>query len=394
MDHAEITPIELLKQPFVIHSINTYTSIFVEVMAASLDLTDDQVQLLLRAMHRQATAVLKSKGVEYTDLKPALTPRSNRYEAAYIFDSSKATSWSYGSEFAMAWLPALRAAGGPTRTAILEGDIIGLPSPTIWQILDRQLVRPSGQEVPRLSSEQYYVVYFTNVSKAQLTALDQEIRSNSPAYLGFVDCSAWTPLKTSLPLPQVALRVDNKIITAEDDDGHANLRAYPFEDFKFDVVGVNEDLYSTLLDFRIDMGVPQWGASDSATALGVLSGTMRDIASMTLEISETRFDYLTSEEPGRGHGASIRKAGLAAFDRHELAAAIKKELDKSLLFNLRSVEGSKKVNGESVPAPENDALLFTVQVEFPDLDGVRQRYQVGIKYDATAHQGEVTTMFG
>lgn len=394
MSDAEMPTVEFLKQPFVIHSINTYTSILIESIADFLKLDDGQVQLLLRAMHRQVAETLERSGIKYSDLKPALTPRSDRHEVAFIFDSSKAKSSNYGGEFSKAWLAALRTSGGPARTAISEGDIIGLPTPRIWQLLNEQLVRPSTQDLPRLSSEQYYVVYFTNVSAAQLTRLDQEMRINSLAYLGYVDCSGWTPLKTSLPLPQVALRVDQKIITAEDDAGNSNLRGYPFEDFGFEVVGVNEDLYSTLLDFRIDMGVPQWGASDSATALGVLSGSMRDIASMTLEISEARFAYLTSEQPGYGHGASIRKAGLSGFDRHALAAAIKQELDKSLLFNLRSVTGSKTVDGELIAAPENDALLFTVQVEFPDLEHAQQRYQVGIKYDAATHRGEVTTMFG
>ena len=121
---------------------------------------------------------------------------------------------------------------------------------------------------------------------------------------------------------------------------------------------------------------------------------MRDIASMALTIDERRFDYLTGEEPGYGHGASIKKAGLAGFDRFALAEAIKKELAKSLLFNLRSIAGSKQVEGKRVAAPENDALMFTVQVEYPDLAGVQQRCQVGVKYNPREHRGEVITMFG
>ncbi len=391
---APITTDQLLQRPFVIHSINGYTNVMIEVMARTLGLEDSGVQTLLRVMHVQVTELLSSKGIDYSDLKHALTPRSDKFEIAFVFDSSRSTSWSYGDEFSRVWLAALSTAGGPKRTAISEGDIIGLPAGAIWQLLDEQLVRPPEQETPWLSPEQYFVVYFTNVSKAELAALDREMRANSTAYLGYVDCSGWTPLKTSLPLPQVALRVDNKVITAEDDDGNANLRGYNFNKFGFEVVGVNDDLYGTLLDFRIDMGVPQWGATDSTIALGALSGTMRDIASMTLTIDERRFEYLTSEEPGYGHGASVKKAGLAEFDRVALAAAIKEELAKSLLFNLRSVAGTRTVDGERVAAPENDALMFTVQVEFPDLAGAQQRYQVGVKYDPLEHRGEVTTMFG
>ncbi|GAA3920748.1 hypothetical protein [Microbacterium invictum] len=381
-------------QPFTIHSINGYTNVFIDVMAETLGLGDSGVQTLLRTMHSQVSSILKDKGVSYADLKSALTPQSGKHEIAFIFDSSQATSWQYGEEFSRAWLAALSIAKGPKRTAISEGDIIGLPAQFVWQLLDQQLVRPAEQEVPSLSPEQYFVVYFTNVSKAQLTALDREVRAKSVAYLGYVDCSGWTPLKTGLALPQIALRLDKKIITAEDDDGNANLRGYRFDEYGFEIVGVDEDLYGTMLDFRIDMGIEQWGASDSAIALSALSGVMRDIASMALTIDERRFEYLTSEEPGYGHGASVKKAGLAGFDRFALADAIKKEISKSLLFNLRSVAGSKTVGGKRMAAPENDALMFTVQVEFPDRTGAKQRYQVGVKYDPRKHAGEVATMFG
>lgn len=316
----------LLRQPFVIHSINGYTNVFIEVMAETLGLGDSGVQTLLRTMHSQVSGILKDKGVNYADLKSALTPQSDKHEIAFVFDSSQATSWSYGEEFSRAWLAALSIAGGPKRTAISEGDIIGLPALIVWQLLDQQLVRPAERDVPWLSPEQYFVVYFTNVSSAQLAVLDREMRAKSVAYLGYVDCSGWTLFKTGLPLPQIALRLDKKIITAEDDDGNANLRGYRFDEYGYEIVGVEEDLYGTMLDSRIDMGIVQWGAADSAIALGALSGVMRDIASMALAIDERRFDYLTSEQPGYGHGASIKKAGLAGFDRFALAEAIKKEL--------------------------------------------------------------------
>ncbi|GMM97581.1 hypothetical protein MTsN4n12_29930 [Microbacterium sp. MTN4-12] len=223
---------------FVIHSINGYTNVFVEVMAETLGLDEGGVQTLLRSMHAEVSASLKNKGVNYADLKSALTPQSDKHEIAFIFDSSRATSWMYGEEFSRAWLAALSVAGGAQRTAISEGDVIGLEPHILWQILDQQLVRPSEQVTPWLSPEQYFFVYFTNVSNAQLAVLDREMRTESAAYLGYVDCSGWTPLKTGLALPQVALRLDKKIITAEDDDGNANLHGYRFDEFGYEVVGV------------------------------------------------------------------------------------------------------------------------------------------------------------
>ncbi len=121
---------------------------------------------------------------------------------------------------------------------------------------------------------------------------------------------------------------------------------------------------------------------------------MRNISSMDLMLSEERFKYLTNEDHGRGHGGSIRKAGLAGLDRLELSEVIKKELDKGLIYNLRSIEGSKTIEGTRVAEAKNDALMFSVQVEFSDISKTPQRYQVGIKYDTTKHCGEVVTMYG
>ncbi|HWT39975.1 MAG TPA: hypothetical protein VN081_01715 [Dongiaceae bacterium] len=389
-----IAPTSLEGEPFVIHSINGYTNVLIEVIAETQDLSDNEVHKLLHTMHQQVISTLSAKGVNYNDFSTALTPRSDKHEIAFVFDSLQSTSLHYGGEFSEVWLSALRLSGGPTRTAILEGDVIGLQPELVWKILDEQLVRPLGQKTPQLSSEQYFVVYFTNISDSHLSKLDHTMRLLSPAYLGYINCSGSVLFKTGLPLAQVALRIDNKIITTEDEDGNANPHGYAFNKFGFNVIGVNEDLYGTLLDFKIDMGIPDWNESDGAIALGALSGIMRNIAGMTLTIDDTRFEYLKSEEPGYGHGVSIRKAGLGNLSKDRLAEAIKNELSKSLLYNLRSVAGSKLIDNERIAAPENNALLFSVQVEFPDNNGLKQRYQVGIKYQADKHRGEVTTMFG
>ncbi len=238
----------------VIYAINAYSNVLVEVATNTLNLADVEVQNLLHDMHRHVTEALNTQGINYVDLRWALTPRPSRHEIAFIFDVSKSTNALYGEEFSKIWLKAMSAAGGPKRTAILEGDIIGSQPDAVWQVMDEQL----GLNGEVDTSGQYFVVYLTNISNAQLVVLDYEMRTNSAAYLGYVDCSCWNSFKTALMLPQVALRVDDQIITVEDDDGYTNLRGYPFEDFGFHIVGVDEVLYGTMLEFRIDIGASQW----------------------------------------------------------------------------------------------------------------------------------------
>lgn len=380
-------------QPLVaIHAINAYTNVFIEATANELNLADSEIQALIGGMFNNVNETLEKRNINYSDLRWALTPRSDRSEVAFIFDSSKAVSPFYGEEFSEIWLAAMDIAGGPRKTAILEGDILEPLTNRARQAIDQQLSYSDSRNNSRNATRQYFVVYFTNVSGSQLEVLDQQMHSKSNAYLGYIDCSCWSPFKGALLLPQVGLRIENRMITVEDDEGNANLRGYPFKDFGYEVVGVDEILYGTMLEFRIDIGASQWSAQDTSVSIGALSGVLRDISSMNLILDEARFKYLTDEVAG--HGTSILKAGLAGLSRHRLTDAIKKELSKGLLYNLRSVEGSKIVKGVKVSEPKNDALMFSVQVEFPDITNTPQRYQVGVKYDTAKHRGEIVTMYG
>src|SRR5699024_8701702 len=126
-----------------------------------------------------------------------------RRETAFVFDSTTTESNWYGLEIAKAWIPALHA-HGPNPTAVSVGDVLDLPWELVWQVLGEKLVRVG--EFPRLNPSSYFVVYFTNMTANQVSKMDAAIRQNSGAYLGYIDCSTWSPFKAGLLLPQVGLR--------------------------------------------------------------------------------------------------------------------------------------------------------------------------------------------
>ncbi|WP_348681632.1 hypothetical protein, partial [uncultured Microbacterium sp.] len=234
------------------------------------------------------------------------------------------------------------------------------------------------------STELYFVVYMTNISPAQLRAMHADFEGSSGAYLGYVDCSTWNVLKLGLSLPQVALRVRDSIITDQDDVGTPNQVGYPFEENGFAIVGVAEELYGPLLGFRLDNGVPKWADEDSSIALTVLGGDRQPMSTTSVIIDERRIEYLSN-----GHGGSLAGAGLAGLDPEELAEAIRAKLDLGLIYNLRFVEGKRG----GVQDSTLDAMMFTVQVEFPHASGSVRRYLVGMKYLAATHTCEVVTFY-
>jgi hypothetical protein len=214
--------------------------------------------------------------------------------------------------------------------------------------------------------------------------MDAALRASMPAYLGYIDCSTWTPIKSCMLLPQYAIRDGDALIVPADEDGLPHI-ILPETECNYRLVGVEQGLYGVLLEHRMDNGVPGWADDDSAIALTALGGSQGPLRALKLDIDERRFGYLTSED--KGHGVSVRRAGLDGLSREQLVKAIEAKIGSGLIYNLRFVDGTR----DGKPAPENNALMFTVQVEFPDEAGKVRRYQVGIKYMPTSHTGEMVT---
>ncbi|MHA7245476.1 hypothetical protein [Arthrobacter tecti] len=374
-------PIEAPDSAFTIHSLNNYTNVYVSSSATALNLDSEHVGDLIHELHRETTRELAKGGVKYTNLRWALTPRTTHAEVAFLFDSTAVGSNYYGFELSKAWLPALWR-HGPHRTAISQGDILNAPPDWVWKELDEHLVRTD--DFPRLATEQYYALYLTNMSRTQVSTMDAALRDSTAAYLGYIDCSTWTPLKSFMLLPQYAIRDDDALVVPADENGSPHVIP-PTTDNGFRLVGVEEPLYGVLLDHRMDNGIPEWADEDSALTLTALGGMQSPLRELKLDLDERRFNHLTSET--NGHRASFRRAGLDGLSREELVQAIEAKIRSGLMFHLRFIRGTR--DGE--PAPENNALMFTVPVEFPDDTAKVRRYQVGIKYTPASHTGEVVT---
>lgn len=381
MTNESEIPTEVLGSAFTIHSLNNYTNVYISSSVATLSLDSDDVGGMIHELHRETTRELAKGGVEYADLRWALTPRATHAEIAFVFDSTAAGSNHYGFELPKAWLSALWR-HGPQRTAISQGDLLNAPPGWVWKELDEHFVRTN--DFPRLATEQYYALYLTNMSRTQVSKMDAALRDSTAAYLGYIDCSTWTPLKSFMLLPQYAIRDGDALIVPADEDGLPHITP-PTKDHDFRLVGVEQTLYGVVLDHRMDNGVPDWADEDSALTLTALGGGQSPLSRLKLDLDERRFTHLTSETDG--HGASVRRAGLDGLNREELAQAIEAKIQSGLMFNLRFAHGTR----DGQPAPENDALMFTVPVEFPDDTGTVRRYQVGIKYSPASHSGEVVT---
>lgn len=367
-----------VEQEFTIHLLNTYDSIFFPVIGGLTNNSPSILQRMAREMHKVVVDQLAVGGIKYTDLRAALTPARDRKQVAFVFDSILAGD-SYGEEIAKSWLPALRKYG-PEKTAIMQGDLIGLPAPLVHSELEKHLV--GSEDFTRTSPEMYFVVYFTNLSKNQMTAMATMLKETAASYLGYVDCSTWIPLKRAMTLPQFGLRLKNSMIMREI-EGYSNGQFYPVEENGFKILGIDEHYYDALLTFRLDQGIPAWAAADGDMSLNVLGARNEPVLQMNVRINESRIENLL-----KNHYQSLESAGLVGLNSGEISASIKEKMGRGLIYNLRFQNGTRA----GVPAPENDAYMFTMLTEFPDVEGKIRQFTISIKYSPETHVGEVVTI--
>lgn len=368
-------------KPFTIHSLNNYTNVGLTSLVEALELGPRAVRALILGGYLSVESQLAAVGIKYASLKGALVPNNRRYEAAFFFDSTRIDSDSYGLEIADCWIPAL-AQVGPATTAMSVGDIVNLPSGLVWKQLDKHLVRE--KPFPRVPSQHYFVAHITNLSEGQLERFHAAIGVATDAYIGYVDTTTWKPIMTGMLLPQVGLRSGDKIITAQIEGDVPNPASYPFESNGFKSVGIDETNYGTYLDYRLDNGIPQWAAQDSGFSLTALGGDQQPVATSGLSIDDSRLEYLQKD-----HSSSLSGAGLNGLDREAFVAEVQKKMARGLVYNLRFIQGTR---GDA-PAPENDAMMYSIQVAFPSTDGSIRRYQVALKYRADTHTSEIVTFY-
>lgn len=387
MNETQMTWDELLALPFAIHIVNGESSDLLLDTKSHFEMTDAVFYRMMRATHHQLVEKMAELDIDYKSLRNALTPSSRRHEAAFIFNSRRA-GHSYGYDIANAWIPALPQIKGVTSlNAILQGDIVGVPNDDLKMSLEQHLVKV--RDYSFVSSELFYCVYITNLSKTQLESMHIKLQ-NHAAYLGYADCSSSNELKDALgiALPQLALRVGTKVLMPVFDDV-PNAAGYPFEEHGFNPVGVGQEYYLPFLSYRIESRLSGRTNIDTALSFNTLSESMNSLRTMEVTVSPERLIYLMEDE----HKESIAAAGLLGLDATALSAQLREKIERGYIYNLRFKKGTKDVRGETIPWPDNDALMFNVRPEFPDQHGALRPYTVAMKYNPKAHAGEIVTFY-
>lgn len=91
----------------VIHTVNARGNIMLEVVRDYFGVSPQRMRVEIQGMLKRTVTLLASKGVQYSELKNALTPQPDRREVALIFDTQSMTESWYGLPIHRRVLPLL-----------------------------------------------------------------------------------------------------------------------------------------------------------------------------------------------------------------------------------------------------------------------------------------------
>jgi len=346
-----------------IHTLNARGHILLEVMRDHFGLTPDQVRREIQSIHGATTDILANKGVDYTCLRPGLTPVLKRREAAFIFDSSTIESSWYGLEVMRQLLPLLE----PESTqSMLCGDLLGDDQEFIYQVLAESL--KLSRSFSFRHGSLLYAVYLNNMSDGTLLHIHECLKGFYP-YVGYIPADFSTRAKTYLSTCLVNVFLKNRrniIVGHEDDrpnDENVNMPGYPFEEFGYRVLSLQESYFGILLSYKIERPVYSGFEVDSEMALNAISDNILDIKGFHVEIDPRKHGYLLSEKGGK-----LRKAQLAELDRDALSETIREKLASNYIYNMAFLE-------------EYDVRKFSLMLEVENQDGGEPtRLAAGFEY--------------
>jgi hypothetical protein len=361
-----------------IWTIEARENVMLDVISSDFGLSPERMQNEIRAAHSQTVNILASKGVKYEQLRGALTPRRDRYEFAFVFDS-KTTDGKYGytipaQERILALLPAKDFS-----CSLLSGDLLIKNQELGFELLNRGLelhreVRPLG------STSELFAIYINNLTAARAEAIHSGLLPWN-GYVGRIPSTYSSRTKDwlSTTLSSQYVKLDRTFIGQHEDDvsedENYNLPGWPLLEHGFSCISLQSMYFGLFLSYKIERRVVP-GETDTIHSLNAMSTSPQDLATFRVDIDEHKLAYLAE------HGGSFRPAGLDTNTRDEIAELIRLRISQNYIYELHLKEHEGGTTSK-----------FNIMLEFPGTRETPVRMQATIEYQPDERVLRVITLY-
>jgi hypothetical protein len=327
------------------------------------DTISEDFNLLLRR--------LEMKGIVYDGLKGALIPNQDKdmYETCLIIDRTQVPSSGYGRFVFGELIPLM---DDKSTYSILHGDYVDIMDgrkgiqKLLKDALEENLHRCN--ESIYQSSEQYYLIYINRLTKGQRDKIIEGLEKQR-WFTGYIDTTYNSIFKSYIAgvLTNLGIKYKNKIIAPHpldyEDEDNVNMLGYPFEQFGYQYVSINDTSFYPFLCYKIERGFSD--KEDIGFAFNALFPKFDSMDKIHLEIKDEKWDkYLTNKDKGKGE--LLERLGFNNVDKKKFAELIYRKICSNYLYNLRK--------------NEYGAYLFNVCAELETIHGNMRKTTIALKY--------------
>lgn len=347
-----------------IHTLNARGNGMLEVIRDYFGLSPDRMLLEIQGMRAQVARTLKSKGVNYDDLRAALVPDREKLEIALIFDTMQIEDSWYGYQVFERIIPLLDPR---TKNSILVGDYIGSNSQqeTLYEAFC-EAVCPV-RRIDYRHSSQFYVVYINNLTDTAFQKLADGLIDYEP-YVGCANTTYHSFFKTllSMKLVNLCVKAGRKIIQGHEDDrddaDNVNMSGMPFEENGYECISIRSDLEGVLLSYKIESPVFDGFEADREMAINSVNASPSTLDGFDVQVEDAKLEYIKTAKAG-----SLHHAGLSDVSTQDLQEIIRGKLRSNYIYNMSYLA-------------EHNVTKFSIVIEVPDEVGEPFRLMAALEY--------------
>ena len=317
--------------------------------------------------------MLSTKSLSYGAFKSALVPPRDGFQIAFVFDWY-AFGGFYGDEFSNWWLPLLRP---NISSSAKHGDLLSGGRPD--ELMDSEVHRATALEI---DWGKQYAVYFNNLKLADVTRMHEGLM-RCAQYRGYLDVTFASPIRNYLAgcLAPLGLLAGGVVLLDHGGDepfiGNQNEIGYEFEKHDIRVVSFVSDYFAPFFTYKIERDDGPSFDPDVALSLAAVTGQAIDVRTARVVVPLEKLEkYLLVDESKL---RLMRSIGLENVSANELADEIRHHLSMNYVYNLRFA-------ADGTPT-------FAVSAEFEKPNGDLTRRLLALKYDSTANQISLVTMY-
>lgn len=367
-----------------IHTLNARGNVLLGAIRQHYSWTDERTFVEIQRTHKDFLQILKAKGLHYDELRNALTPQTNKHEAAFLFDEHRCNPGRIsGVDAADAVFKLLPA---KTTHSILGGELIGDDHDEFVRRFLKQeavIVKDLNFKHPTFC----FVVYVNNLAGEALATIHEGLQSH-PGYLGYVPCTYASLTKTfvTMHLMNFGIRHKNIMILGHEDDRdnteNCNLHMHDYTALGLTIRSVQLMYFGLFLSYKPEQMLLKDSDDDLEIAVRAMSKEVAPFSDFTVFVEDAKFQYLTSKKEGK-----LALAELAHLTKGQLEEAIRSKLRSNYLYSL---------DWRDEPAtPDSTAYsgsFFNIMLEFPREAGEPERVTVALEYQPSSKVLRVVTM--